>query len=244
VAFDPKTGLLVSAGAGEVRFWDPATGEERRTHRVHERGLHALAFSHDGKRVASAQGYDGVVKVWDPATGKVIFPLNAHFVGVNAVAYSRDGKHMATVGNDRLVKLWKAGDGTPVHTLIGHSHITTGVAFDPDDKMVVSSSWDGFIKLWDVKTGEEIVPPFPRAPERVIALAFSPGRKKWVATGSWDGTAQIWDVAARKVVATFRGHSGVVPAVAFSPDGNTLATASGYRDRGEVKLWDLTFLNR
>jgi WD40 repeat protein len=54
----------------------------------------------------------------------------------------------------------------------------------------------------------------------------------------------LWEVTTRKALATFRGHSGIVVDTVFSPDGKTLATASGYRDRGEVKLWDLTSLRR
>jgi WD40 repeat protein len=75
--------------------------------------------------------------------------------------------------------------------------------------------------------------------DRVLSVAFSPDGKR-LATAGWGGTAIIWDAATGKDIATLRGHTGYVTSVAFSPDGKRLASASGYRGKGEAKIWDAT----
>ena len=70
-------------------------------------------------------------------------------------------------------------------------------------------------------------------------MAFSPDGKR-LATASWDNTARIWDAATGKPIATLRGHTGYVFSVSFSPDGKHLASSSGYRSKGEIKIWDAT----
>ena len=59
-----------------------------------------------------------------------------------------------------------------------------------------------------------------------------------MATAGWDNTVKVWDVATGTEVASLRGHSGAVMGVAFSPDGKRLASTSGYRVNGELKIWD------
>jgi WD40 repeat protein len=70
-------------------------------------------------------------------------------------------------------------------------------------------------------------------------VAFSPD-SRYLASGSYDSTVKVWDVKALDSAepVTLRGHTASVYSVAFSPDGRRLASASGYADRGEVKVWD------
>ncbi len=113
------------------------------------------------------------------------------------------------------------------------------VAFSADGKRLATASLDKTAKVWDVETGQELL-TLAGHDDRVMGVAFSPDGKL-LATASWDNTAKVWDAATGKEIETLRGHSGYVFSVAFSPDGKRLASAGGYRNRGEVKLWDTSF---
>ena len=77
----------------------------------------------------------------------------------------------------------------------------------------------------------------------MTGVAFSPDGK-YLATASQDNTVRVWDAATGKEVAVLRGHTGYVLSVAFSPDGKWLASSSGYRGKGEVKVWDATLWDK
>jgi len=88
-----------------VRIWDVATGRPRLTLNGHTAAVHGVAFSHDGKLLASGSD-DTTVKLWDVATGEDLLTLNGHTTVVQSVAFSPDDKIMATVSFDQTVKLW------------------------------------------------------------------------------------------------------------------------------------------
>src|SRR5262249_9882078 len=86
----------------------------------HSGGATAVAYSPDGKRLASAGGGParrGEFILWDLENGKAVFTLKGHTNGITAVAFSPDGKWLATASHDRTVKLWDTRTGKPVATL-------------------------------------------------------------------------------------------------------------------------------
>jgi WD40 repeat protein len=115
----------------------------------HSESANAVAFSPDGKLLASAS--DGVVKLWDPATGAVLQMLEGH-TDISAVAFSPDGKLLASASDDQKVRLWDTATGAALQALYYSDWVIT-IAFSPDNKRLVSATDDGTIILWDPASG-------------------------------------------------------------------------------------------
>ncbi|KAA6408308.1 MAG: hypothetical protein FRX48_08050 [Lasallia pustulata] len=198
----------------------------------HSDWVNAVAFSPDGKQLASGSG-DMTVRIWDAATGATLQTLEGHSDWVSAVAFSPDGKQLASGSSDKTVRIWDAATGATLQTLEGHSDVVNAVAFSPDGKQLASGSVDMTVQIWDTATGATLQTLEDHS-VGVQAVAFSPNGKQLV-SGSEDMTVRIWDAATGATLQTLEGHSGWVQAVAFSPDGKQLA--SGSEDK-TVRIWD------
>ena len=134
----------------------------------------SLAFSPDGKHVASASK-DKFVKVWDAGTGEEVQSLKGHDSDVLRVAYSPDGKRIASAGGDGTLRVWNAADGTCERTLKVHGNWVAGVAFSADGKWIATASADKTAAVWDAATGatRRLHRPFRRGVDR----GFPPGRQ-------------------------------------------------------------------
>ena len=204
----------------------------RMTLRGHSGFVNSVAFSPDGKHLATASD-DQTAKVWDAESGKELLTLRGHSDVVNSVVFSPDGKRLATASDDQTAKVWDAESGKELLTLRGHSGLVIGVAFSPDGKHLATASEDHRAKVWDAESGKELLTLWLHF-GRVNSVAFSPDGKR-LATGSSDQTAKVCDAVSGKELLTLRGHQGRVNGVAFSPDGKRLATAS---DDQTAKMWD------
>ena len=153
------------------------------------RFVRAVAWSPDGKRIASGDG-SGVVQVWDAADGGHVYTYRGHTDIVYAVAWSPDGKRITSGGLDTTVQVWDAADGGHVYTYRGHSEGVHAVVWSPDGKRIASGSFDATVQVWDAANGGHVF-TYRGHSEGVNAVAWSPDGKR-IASGSGDNTVQVW----------------------------------------------------
>jgi WD40 repeat protein len=210
--------------------------------RGHRDWLSALAFSPDGRLLASAgapMSGAGQVKVWDVASGRELADLRGHTRAVWCVAFASDGKTVAAGGGDGTVRFWDATTGREQFLLQGRAGEVRSLAFSPDGGALAAGHEDGSITLWDLTAGRD-PPPLDGPAGWVFALAASPDSRTLIVGGAIKGglprgELKLLDLAGG---ATTRVNppGETVSCVAFTPDGHRLLF--GTLD-GAVRAWDV-----
>ncbi|MGO9919624.1 MAG: protein kinase domain-containing protein [Isosphaeraceae bacterium] len=213
-------------------YWQRKISSGRMILTGHRIEVTSVAFSPDGKRLASG-GFDGTVKVWDAATGQEIRTLKGHIGQITSVAFTPDGQRLASAAIDGTVKVRNAATGQEIRTLKGHTRIVSILALSPDGKRFASATYDETVKVWDSATGQEIR-TLKGHRNSVISVAFSPDGRR-LASASVDRTVKVWDAQTGLETCTFMGRTGGERTMVFSPGGERLASAGNGQS---VKVWD------
>jgi RNA polymerase sigma factor (sigma-70 family) len=237
VAFAPDGKTLATGDHSDgwqvrtIRIWDAASGKQLRTLEGHTDGVLCLAYSPDGKALASAS-VDGTLRLWDPAKGIELRTLAGHAGRVNWVAWSHEGKRLASAGADGTVRLWDADKGAELRSITAHEGAAQGVTFSPDGKRLVSGGADKTVRLWDADKGTELRKL--KREKDVRTVAFSPDGRLVACGGAFD--VLLWDPDSGQEVRKLTGSSNEVRSVAFSPDGTHLAACPAFGDM--ALLWE------
>jgi WD40 repeat protein len=217
----------------------------------HQRGVYSVAYSSDGSRIVTG-GHDGTWRAWDAGDGTEIWVVWGHQGSIYSVAYSPDGSRVVSGGHDGTGRVWDAVEWKEIMVLRGHQEPVDSVAYSPDGSRIVTGSRDGTVRIWDGVEGRELL-FFPaslglgRQAGRRLPIGsarYSPDQSR-IAFGSGEGLVHVCDPVSGQQVLLFRAHDGPVSAVAYSPEGTRLVTASFERKRlwqdiwnGTAKVWD------
>lgn len=172
--------------------------------------IRKVTFSPDGRLVAIA-GDDGTIRFCEMAAGAELTSLRSHTAGVAALAFSHHGKWLASASQD-TIKLWEILGDSRRQVWNAQQADIRSVAFSPDDRMLASASRDGAIRLWNLAA-----PGFLRSSlNKLLPFAKT--------------------IGASDTLKVLRSKGGEVEALAFSPNGKWLASAS---QNGAVWLWEV-----
>ena len=241
-ALTPDGASIVAASTdGKLAWWDLETREKTRTLDIEE-GYHVLTLSPDG--LTAAVGIDGGIQLVDVRSGEVR-TANAVLAGApQGLVFSPDGKTVVSTGLDGAVTLWDTATIAPRVTLRGHSAAVGQPVFSPDGATLYTASNDGTAIAWDISGNLRLGRPFrftsdgPYHPTRDRHPGeFSPDGRL-IATGLREEGIQLWDASALTPVGPPLLEIGdEVEALAFSPDGRTLAAVTA---TGQAALIDMS----
>jgi WD40 repeat protein len=238
---------------GNLDIWDFNLKRSRWATIAHKNTIRAVAYSPDGRLLATAGSYEYVrtrqsyaeVRVWDTQTGKEIRRFENKGEAF-AVAFSPDSRSLATasgssgsgasfrVAEPGHVRVYDVQTGALRWEQRAHSTAALCLAYDPTGRYLASSGYGNTIRLWNPQNGT-LIRALDSEGLRVASIAFFPDGRRLVSGGE-DRLVTLWDVETGKPQRKWTGHAAEVVTVACASDGKTIA--SGSTD-GIVRLWRL-----
>jgi WD40 repeat protein len=242
VAFAPDGQTLATCGGdARVKLWQihrggvnsQASGATGETTLPHGFEVMDVAFSPDGKLLATL-GVD-TLSLWSCQSHGCELVEQIRGPSRLCLAWAPDGRSLAVGLVDGNIQVLDMPRATPRTVLRGHANMVRRLAFTAEGRMLASSGMDGTVRLWDVALGREL---------RIIgettgafhAIACSPDGR-WLALaeyGDRPADAILWDLRANRIRFRLAGHSHGISGLAFSREGDVLA--SGSLDQ-TIRLW-------
>ncbi len=243
LAHDESGRLITAAADGRATVWKHASawtlartigtgdGKSPLVDRVN-----ALAFSPDGKHLASGGGEpsrEGELKIWNVADGKELKSISGiHSDSILDLQFSADGSRLASSGADRFVKVVEAASGKAVNSFEGHTHHVLGVSWKRDGRTLASGGADAAIKVWDALKGarKKSIGGFSK---EVTAVRYVDNKNYFLAVAG-DSAARFVDENGR-TIRSFGGASDFLHAAAVTADASVVA--AGGQD-GSLRIWN------
>ena len=254
VTFSPDGNLLASAtNLNTIQIWNlKAGGEPILIPQAHERYIHSVLFTRDGKQLISCGSRRQPtpsfidIHVWNVANGKKVafWDAGEPLSGNSVLALSADGSFLVSGHNEKFV-VWDVATGRPRRIISAPGILapsrTHALAISPDNRLLASAGGSNKIYLWDLTTGLPVLPQEESHQEGVLSVAYSPDGK-FVATAGADHVVHLWNAATGEHIRKIDEGTGWARYVEFFPDGARLAigretyTPGGAGFQGEMKI--------
>ncbi|QEG38684.1 WD40 repeat domain-containing protein [Roseimaritima ulvae] len=197
--------LAVGSGkasqSGEVKIFAVQTGQVVKAFGdVHQDTVLSLAFSPDGRTLASAAA-DRMIHLLDVATGATRRSLEGHTHHVLGQAWQADGQTLASSSADQTVRIWNTLTGETSRTISGFGKEVTAIAYLPGTTQVVAASGNGQVRVAEASNGKT-VRTLDAGGDFLYAVAVTPDGKKVLAAGE-SGVLRVWNAADGKLLAEF-----------------------------------------
>jgi WD40 repeat protein len=223
--------ITTSDFEGSVRIWDARSGTERQVLEGHQGAVWMVAYSPDGRRIASV-GDDGV-RVWDAEDGRELMAFRGHEEAVYLVRFTPDSDRLVT-GGGHSVRVWDVSPsgGGELLTIGASATSVDSVTFSPDGSRLLTVG-DG-VRQWDARTGEPVTAASPLA---WMDAVYGPDGDRFATAG---GTLISASDSGQELLAMDVGDADGTYSIAYSPDGRWIAGGVGKRQvSGLVYVWDV-----
>ncbi len=203
-----------------------------RTFRGHKDQIFGIAFSPDGRKIATCSR-DRVVTVWKSTSVETKSLSTITESKAFCIAFSPDGRMLALGSSDNHIYLLDSESLETISILEGHTGSVNSVSFSPNGWYLASGSFDSNIKIWDYTAGK-IIHTISTNRKRIFSTKFNPDNRT-VVSSSFRGNLTLCSAVTGQILSKFGEHKMITPSVCFSPDGKLIA--SGSIDKS-IRIWD------
>ena len=233
----PSSLLVVGFNNGVFGLWEMPSFTNVHTLSVSQEKITSVAVNPSGEWLAFGATKLGQLLVWEWQSESYVLKQQGHYFDMNCLSYSPDGQQVATGGDDGKLKIWSANSGFCFVTFAEHSSAVTAIDFAKQGQVVFSASLDGTVRAFDLIRYRNFRTFTTPSPVQFNSLAVDPSGEIVCAGGTGDGfEIYMWSTQTGKLIDVMAGHEGPISALAFSPLGDRLVSASWDKT---IRVWDV-----
>lgn len=239
IAISPVNDRIASGGDdGQLVVLDVVTGEYKFSFSAHDDWIRCVTYSPDGSKIATCSD-DHTISIWNAEGGeRFLGPFDDHTRAVLSIAFSPRGNFLVSGSEDGTVRSWDLHPlfsklNNPLSTYQGHKSAVNAVTYARGGSLIVSGSADGNIAVWEGSVSDQRILQFGGHGGPILSIcAFD----EKIFSSSEDRTIRVWELSTgHALISILHAHSGPINAIALSPDGRRIVSAS---DDASIRIFD------